>query len=100
MKLEWKLEKRENRSPKGNMWSAIPVAMLCMIVNWSERKQLSGRAVLSLVKFYILIFLGPLHKYPIKDGFLTSWGVKSNKKPCWQNQRLTMEIFFIAIDSL
>ena len=22
-----------NRSPKGNMWSAIPVALLCMIVN-------------------------------------------------------------------
>ena len=22
-----------NRSPKGNMWSAIPVALLCMVVN-------------------------------------------------------------------
>ena len=32
----------KNRSPKGNMWSAIPVALLCMIVNWSERKQGSG----------------------------------------------------------
>ena len=31
-----------NRSPKGNMWSAIPVALLCMIVNCSERKQGSG----------------------------------------------------------
>ena len=31
-----------NRSPKGNMWSLIPVALLCMIVNWSERKQGSG----------------------------------------------------------
>ena len=31
-----------NRSPKGNMWSAIPVALLCMIVNWNERKQGSG----------------------------------------------------------
>ena len=31
-----------NRSPKGNMWSAIPVALLCMIVIWSERKQGSG----------------------------------------------------------
>ena len=28
--------------PKGNMWSAIPVALLCMIVNWSEGKQGSG----------------------------------------------------------
>ena len=28
-----------NRSPKGNMWSAIPVALLCLIVNWSEGKQ-------------------------------------------------------------
>ena len=33
---------KTNRSPKGNMWSAIPVALLCMIVNWSERKQGSG----------------------------------------------------------
>ena len=24
------------------MWSAIPVALLCMIVNWSEGKQGSG----------------------------------------------------------
>ena len=31
-----------NQSPKGNMWSAIPVALLCMIVNLSERKQGSG----------------------------------------------------------
>ena len=31
-----------NQPPKGNMWSAIPVALLCMIVNWSERKQGSG----------------------------------------------------------
>ena len=31
-----------NRSPKGKMWSAIPVALLCMIVNSSERKQGSG----------------------------------------------------------
>ena len=32
----------KNRSPKGNMWSAILVALLCMIVNWSEGKQGSG----------------------------------------------------------
>ena len=32
----------KNRSPKGNMWSAIPVALLCMIVNLSEGKQGSG----------------------------------------------------------
>ena len=31
-----------NRSPKGNMWSAIPVALLCIIVNLSEGKQGSG----------------------------------------------------------
>ena len=31
-----------NRSPMGNMWSAIPVALLRMIVIWSERKQGSG----------------------------------------------------------
>ena len=30
---------RENRPTKGNTWSAIPVALLCMIVNWSEGKQ-------------------------------------------------------------
>ena len=34
--------KDNNRSPKGNTWSAIPVALLCMIVNWSERKQGNG----------------------------------------------------------
>ena len=33
---------KRNRSPKGNMWSAIPVALLYVIVNWSERKQGSG----------------------------------------------------------
>ena len=31
-----------NRSPKGIMWSAIPVALLCMIVNLCEGKQGSG----------------------------------------------------------
>ena len=32
-----------NRSLKGNMWSAIPVALLCMVVNErNERKQGSG----------------------------------------------------------
>ena len=35
-------KKRRNRSPKGNMWSAIPVALLCMVVNRNERKQGSG----------------------------------------------------------
>ena len=34
--------KKTNRSPKGNKWSAIPVALLCMIVNLSEIKQGSG----------------------------------------------------------
>ena len=28
-----------NRPAKGNMWSTIPVALLCMIVNWSEGKR-------------------------------------------------------------
>ena len=36
------LEPLPNRLPRGNMWSAIPFALLCMIVNWSERKQGSG----------------------------------------------------------
>ena len=40
--LKKKPEKTSNRSPKGNMWSAIPVTLLCMIVNWSKRKQGSG----------------------------------------------------------
>ena len=26
------------RSPKGNTWSAIPAALLCMVVNWNERQ--------------------------------------------------------------
>ena len=33
---------KDNQSPKGNMWSAIPVALLCMIMNWSEGEQGSG----------------------------------------------------------
>ena len=37
----WK-RNTNNRSPKGNMWSAIPVALLWGIVNWSEGKQGSG----------------------------------------------------------
>ena len=36
------LKNNPNRSPKGNMWSAIPVALLCMIVNLCEGKQGSG----------------------------------------------------------
>ena len=35
-------KKQKNRSPKGNMWSMIPVALLCMVVNRNERKQGSG----------------------------------------------------------
>ena len=31
-----------NRLPKGNMLSAIPVALLYMIVKWSKGKQGSG----------------------------------------------------------
>ena len=44
-KSKWRILNKnsgENRSPKGNMWSAIPVALLCMIVNWIESKQDSG----------------------------------------------------------
>ena len=33
---------KDNRSPKGNMWSAIPVALICLIRNCSEGKQGSG----------------------------------------------------------
>ena len=33
-KEEWK----KNRSPNGNMWTAIPVALLCMVVNRNERQ--------------------------------------------------------------
>ena len=55
--------------------------------------KLTIRVVENWVKFHILIYLGPLHKYPIKEGFLTSWGVKSNKKPCRQNHRFTMGTF-------
>ena len=37
-----RLDLRSNRSPKGNIWSAIPVPLLWMILNWSEGKQGSG----------------------------------------------------------
>ena len=54
---------------------------------------LYNRMVRNWVKFHILIYLSPLHKCPMKEGFLTSWGVKSRKKPCRQNHRLAMVIF-------
>ena len=31
-----------NQSPKGNMWSAIPVALLCMLMIVGDTKQGSG----------------------------------------------------------
>ena len=31
-------EKMCNRSPKGNTWTAKPVALLCMVVNQNERQ--------------------------------------------------------------
>ena len=34
--------RRPIRSPKGNMWLAISVALLCMVMNQNERKQGSG----------------------------------------------------------
>ena len=37
--IELVIDGLSNRSPKGNMWSAIPVALLCMIVNCSKGKQ-------------------------------------------------------------
>ena len=33
---------KKKKSSKGNMWSAIPVALLCMIVNSGEKKLVSG----------------------------------------------------------
>ena len=61
--------------------------------------RLVGNLVGNLVKFHISIYSGPLHKYPIKEGFFTSWGVKSNKKPCWKNHRLTMGIFLLPYEA-
>ena len=37
-----KTAKKSNRSPKGNRWSAIPVALLSMFVTVSDDKQGSG----------------------------------------------------------
>ena len=37
-----------NQSSKGNMWSAIPFALLCMIVDWSERKRGLGGQISGL----------------------------------------------------
>ena len=33
---------KKDQSPKGNMWSAIPGSLLCMVVNLSGGKQGSG----------------------------------------------------------
>ena len=35
-------EEKEQVAQGQYMWSAIPVALLCMIVNWSKRKQGRG----------------------------------------------------------
>ena len=43
------------------------------------------------VKSHVFIYSGPLHKYPIKEGSLTSWGTKSNKK-----QILTFSFFLLT----
>ena len=51
------------------------------------------RGVRNWVKLHILIYLSFLYKCQIKEGFLTSWGVNSNKKLQRQNHRLTMGIF-------
>ena len=32
-------EIEDGLSPKGNMWSAVPVALLCMVLNQNERKK-------------------------------------------------------------
>ena len=34
--------KYQNQLLKGHMWSAIPIALLCMVVNFSRGKQGSG----------------------------------------------------------
>ena len=44
------------------------------------RRWVTIRVVRDLVKFHRLRYSGPLHKYRTKEGFLTIWGVKSNKK--------------------
>ena len=31
-------QRARNRSPTGNTWSAIPVALLCMVINQNERQ--------------------------------------------------------------
>ena len=33
------IKNKIHQSPKGNTWSAVPVTLLCMVVNWNERKQ-------------------------------------------------------------
>ena len=40
----------ENQLPKGNIWSAIPIALLCMIVNLGKGEQGSGSEGDSTVK--------------------------------------------------
>ena len=34
--------REKNNFPKGSMWSAILVTLLCIAVKWNERKQGSG----------------------------------------------------------
>ena len=58
----------------GNMWSAIPVALVCMIVCWSERKQ--GSSPQEMMPFRLL-FIRPFVYSFVPPSSQTLLGLKS-----------------------
>ena len=71
--------RKSNRSTKGNMWSAIPVALLCMVVNWNERTK-SCRTQRTFVRLSIRLFVclsppGPLRPEicPLRPWIWEGW---------------------------
>ena len=76
---------KANRSPKGNMWLAILVALLCMNMNWSERKQGSGPKgdeVLSNTGGICPSIHLSVHLPSVQDALLFKFSLNTMKK--WQ----------------
>ena len=86
-----------NRSPKGNMWSAIPVALLCMIVNRSERKGTKscttqgdrGETLSPLVSSSLSLFSLSFSLLSIKERDLVSRGRSPLSRPLFGFDKYT-----------
>ena len=53
--------------PEGITWSAIPVALLCMVVNWNERQGSGPKEDEVLWNTEGLLFVGPFISSSVLD---------------------------------